>query len=262
MQHLIKVLGLNLRNKIIKEFEYKLNFFSGLIIEAFYLASIIIFFAVVFGHIDAVKNWTLYEIIIYSIITDVSSTLMYLFGFWIDSEILEGNLVNYLTKPVSEFVFYVQFNLLNAIFILLDLIVISFVSFKYIETITLFSLILGIILFIASIPTILLPFLIIRSLAFWFGAVWQLDSAYRSLIFNLEKYPINIFHKYALTFFVIITPAGYLHWYIPTAMLLNKISINYGLLMLLIIIVLDIILFILFLFIYKKGLKQYEGFGG
>jgi len=65
-----------------------------------------------------------------------------------------------------------------------------------------------------------------------------------------------------LTIFIVITPAGYLHWYILTAMLLGKISLSYGLLMLIAIVGTNMLLLGLFLIIYKKGLRKYEGFGG
>jgi ABC-type uncharacterized transport system permease subunit len=107
---------------------------------------------------------------------------------------------------------------------------------------------------------ILLPILIIRSFSFWVGDISAVESAYKSIMYSFQRTPIKVLSKIFFIIFVSITPMGYLHWYLTLVILIGKVSYSWMLWMWLVIIVLDVLMWFIFRFVYKRGLRRYEGF--
>jgi ABC-type uncharacterized transport system permease subunit len=144
----------------------------------------------------------------------------------------------------------------------MNIIVLISCYFSFDYNSTAFSIIFAIIYFILTWPLLLLPIFIIRTLAFWFGEIWEIEQMFRMTISSFERIPIIVLQRIFFIVFIIITPIGYLNWYMSAAVLLNKVTYVYALEMLAIAIISEIVLYIIFIKLYKKGLKKYEGFGG
>jgi ABC-type uncharacterized transport system permease subunit len=259
---ILKVLWIRFLNQLRTELEYKANLGSAFIIETIYALFTFFYLGVIFSFVITINGWVLNDYIVYFLIANFSISIFDFAKPTIDDDIIEGELTNYLLRPISEFVFYPYLKISQLIFTLVHFILLVSFSLIYLNNIATINVLFSIILFICSLPILFLPQLMIRTLAFWFGRVKSLKNAYGSLIDNFDTIPITVISKAFFILLVILTPVSYLNWYIPTAMFLGKISLSYGLLMLIMIIGVDLLLLGLFLIIYKKGLKQYEGFGG
>jgi len=249
-------------NNVRTQWEYKSNIIGAVAVELIYFITIIAFFGVIFQLAPKIAGWNMYEFLLYFAIASISNSLSHFLGLWIDWDIIEGHLINHLTRPISEFVFYFELNVIDLVFLFLDTMLAIILTIVFIPNLPLLNVLFGIFLFIISFPLIEIPFAIVRTLAFWHGRVYNLIEMYASFLYNFERIPVAVLTKFFMVFFIAITPAGYLHWYIPTAMILGKITLGYGLLMLVAIIGSDLLLLGIFLLVYKKGLSKYEGFGG
>jgi ABC-type uncharacterized transport system permease subunit len=262
MNHILKVIWLKLKNNMIKDWEYKTNLISAVAVQIVFLGVQLAFLGVIFIYVTEIQGWSLLDLFIYILVADASIMILFVLGLYFDDEVIYGTLNEKLVRPISEFVLYLQLDISTIIFFIGSIVSITIIAFVYPVNITIISSLFSILTLIITFPILILPFLIIRSFSFWRGKVENIENLLRGMTQSFDNVPVIILDKFFLTLFIIITPAGYFHWYLTTAILLNKISYLFAFEMLGIAIIIDIVLFWIFIKIYKKGLSRYEGFGG
>lgn len=257
-----RILWLHFRNKLITQWEYKTNILAFIAITIAWIFVQIIFLKVIFGFAPSIAGWAFNDMVIYLIVVDISVNFWFFLGLHFDYDVVSGKLVTFLTKPVNEFLFYIGFDVSLFVFLISDIALL--IGFALIQNIGLSftNTLLAIIFFAISFPIVLLPILIIKSLSFWYGFISGIEQIYRALLFPFDRFPVTVLNKFFFFIFLVVTPAGYFHWYFSTAILLGKIPFGLMLENAGVVLLIDLGLYLLFRFIYKRGLRRYEGFGG
>jgi len=253
-----------LKSSFLTTWEYKTDFYASIIIQIVYFAMMFLFFNIIFGYISALAGWKLGEIMLLIFMNDIGLSIFSATGLRYYSEyIITGQLNTKLLKPANTLFLIAVEHIVMAeiLFAIMDIIFAIIAVFVFNLPITFWSCTLGIFQFIISFPLLIFPYLLINTLAFFIGDTEGLHSIYNSLIFSTREYPMSIFNKIFLIFFSIIAPGTLLHLFFPTAIMLNKISTFWIIGGIALTIILDIITLSLFYWLFKKGLKKYEGVG-
>ena len=238
--------------------EFKANFIGSLLVDAVFYGSHFFFFHIIFSFVNELGVFSSKDVQIFLVITFLSDTFyMLLFSgnlFNLNKMIVRGDLDFVLLKPI------------NAQFM---------ISFRYVKSYTLVSLIILILLFIkmiySSSQDIQLINIITFIISFFLGlSIWySFDFIIGCISFWAKNFTVGgwLSHeimKFSLrpdsiytgflrrTLFTIIPMA--LIMSIPTRMLLYEISVYYLLLQ----IIVSIIFLSLTRIVWHRGLKRYE----
>ena len=255
-----EIFFLQFKRAFLIQWEYKTNFLFFFLMQSLYFATKLAVLFVIFSYVPDIIGLTFYDLVMYTLIADVSGRLVHGSGLWIDDEVIKGNLNCLLIRPVNELFLMFVPNIINLLFVVTDLIIFVILICIFPVQISVLSVCLAVITFLISFPLTLIPLLIIRSFSFWVGNIFAIESAYKSVGYSFQNYPIKILSKVFFMVFVAITPMGYLHWYLTLVILVGKVSYSWMLWMWLLIIVLDVFMWFVFRFVYKRGLRRYEGF--
>ena len=253
-----------LKSSFLTAWEYKTDFYASIIIQIVYLAMMFLFYTVIFRFIPGLVGWNIGELMLLIFMNDIGLSLFGATGLRHFGEyIITGQLNTKLVKPANTLFLIAieQITMAEIIFAIMDVIFVIIAAFIFNLPITFWSAILGGIQFIISFPILIFPYLLINTLAFFFGDTEGVYSMYNSIIFTSREYPMSIFNKIFLVLFSVIAPGMLLHLFLPAVILLNKISLEWALITIAGTIVLDIITLYIFYWLFKKGLKKYEGVG-
>src|SRR3954453_7110560 len=64
MRRYLEIWGIMLRNSLIRELSFKVNFILWLIVELLWFCGQIVFFGIIFGQVDRIGDWTQWEVIL------------------------------------------------------------------------------------------------------------------------------------------------------------------------------------------------------
>src|SRR4051812_15574625 len=64
MRRYLEIWGIMLRNSLIRELSFKINFILWLIVEVLWFCGQIIFFGIIFGQIDHIGDWSKWEVVL------------------------------------------------------------------------------------------------------------------------------------------------------------------------------------------------------
>ena len=64
MRRYIDIYSIMLRNSLIRELSFKANFLLWMIVEVLWFVGQIVFFSIIFGNVDHIKDWTKWEVIL------------------------------------------------------------------------------------------------------------------------------------------------------------------------------------------------------
>lgn len=260
----LTITGKALKSSFLTAWEYKTDFYASIIIQFVYFGILFLFYNIIFTHITALSGWGLGELMLLVFMNDIGLSIFGATGLRHYGEyIISGQLNTKLLKPCSTLFLIAieQITMAEILFAIMDIIFAIIVIIIFNLQITFLSTTLGLIQFIVSFPLLIFPYLVINALAFFFGDTEGLYSMYNSIIFSMREYPMNVLNKLFMIIFSVIAPGTLLHLFLPTVILLNKISIKWTILIILGTIILDIITLYLFYLLFKKGLKSYEGVG-
>lgn len=183
----------------------------------------------------------------------------------IASEILQGDIINKILKPVSFFKYYFSRDLIdklvNLLFSLVEvsLIMILLKPALYSQTNALVYLLFFVLLTIGTLISFFIN-LSLSFLGFWTTEVWAPRFIYFILIMFLSGsyFPLDILPK-SIYYFFLATPFPYLY-YLPAQIYLKGLTPDLFLeiIMSLVWILLS---YALAKFLWQKGLKSYSGYG-
>src|SRR3954464_2260821 len=64
MRRYLEIWGIMLRNSLIRELSFKVNFILWLIVEVLWFCGQIVFFGIIFGQVDHIGDWSQWEVIL------------------------------------------------------------------------------------------------------------------------------------------------------------------------------------------------------
>lgn len=259
-----KVANISLQNNI----EYRWNFFINLIFSFIPFLANIMLWICIYGHNGEAFGFTLKEMLTYYfVILIVENLITNTTTYEVAKDIRLGDISKYLIKPINymgyNFMKAVPKNLLFIVFGGIPLIILGFFLRGYL---TIKISVLNISCFVlALVIGYLINFLLnylLSILAFFFSEVNSMFVAIDVLkgIITGKLFPISIVPK-MLYNFLMITPFQFTA-YLPTVILLDKLSVNEVYKNLIIGTLWVILLFVLSKVMWKKGLRKYSAFGG
>ncbi len=253
-----------LTQSFMNAWEYRTDFYSSIIVQLAYMATIFVTVYTIFQFVPFLNGWSIGEILIFAFLTDVSSSLFFSSGYKnLIEYVTSGELNLLLIKPVNTIFLLGAYSIgiIDLLFSIFGIVAVFIVAIYYSLNITALSAILATIQVIISIPIFAIPLIMIMCLAFYWGDVNNLYGLYQSINFSFKDYPVTIMGKFVITIFAFLSPAVLVSWVIPTMILLNKLSWQWSLFFIGSTILLDIILFILLKRFFYRALRRYEGFG-
>lgn len=247
-------------------FTYRLSFILWRLRNVFNLLLIFFLWSGVFGSKQIIFNYTHEKIISYILLLNITSALVLSSRTTdIANDILSGNIINYLLKPISFFKTFISRELadktINIIFSIIEVILLMIVlkPTLFIQT----NLINYFVFFIAILIGGAIAFFINLSLsfiAFWTSEVWAPRFIYFILINFLAGsfFPLDILPQPIYNFFL-LTPFPYLI-FLPIKIYLNGLTQEL-LTPLIIGTCWSIILYYFSRMFWLKGIKQFSFYG-
>jgi ABC-type uncharacterized transport system permease subunit len=266
MKKIIKIIMRYIICNFKKDMEYRYTFILQFVIGLVALFISLLFWKVLFLNMRQFEGWNLSSVILLHYYSEIFLELFitFLIGaheFW--SPINRGTLDIYLIRPIDPRLAYLAKNF--TIIPLINLVIKSFIILPILFLY--FKLDINIFKFIFSIITIMLVSCIIgitqitfSSIAFWWGRVDALDKIL-DMIFEFFRYPLTVLPYWIRSLLTIAIPIIFASTY-PALFTLQKMSNMLYLKNILILIIVGIVWLAIHNFIWKKGLKRYESYGG
>ncbi len=247
-------------------FTYRLSFILWRIRNVFNLIFIYFFFFIVFTNQVSAFSYTQEKLLTYILITSLLSSLVLLTRTAdLSGDILSGDIIHHLLKPISFFKFIISREfadkLLNLFFTAVEISILFLILKPHIFiqsnpiTYLLFlsSIVIGgIISFLISLN--------ISFIAFWSSEIWAPRWIYSIFIWFLAGsfFPLDILPK-SVYKILLLTPFPYLI-FLPSKLYLDGFSINY-MFPIAISIIWCFVLFFMTKKIWEKGIKNYNAYG-
>jgi ABC-2 type transport system permease protein len=260
----LRILWKSFKVSFLTTWEYKIDFYSTIIMQLLYFVIQFVFLGIIFGHINSLKGWTYGDILFLILLNDLGLTLYEVTGIHgIFYTVITGFLNTKLVKPRNTFFLLAveELNMPQIFFAICDIVLLIFVVFYFGLSIGILQFVIGIILFIVALPLLIFPIMYINTLSFFIGETEGIIGVYTSMVWSMKEYPLSIFNKFFIILFSILSPGIFLFLFLPSAILLGKISISWGIWGILLSLALDFIGAYIFSKFFKFGLKRYEGFG-
>lgn len=200
MRRYFRLLNELFRVSLIREMEFRGNFFIQFILELFWIAIQLFTITIFFTFTDEIIGWSKYEVIflfgIYRLIKGIFDFAFYENLFSLSETINKGELDYLLTRPVNT-LFLVSFQTmtytqLSEVIISLSISMYAYLQLNiqvawYLWIIFIISVFIGLLIYYCLI-------LLFSTLAFFTTRLTAL-SAYQDIIKHLLRYPIDIFRS-------------------------------------------------------------------
>lgn len=243
--------------------EYKSSFYIFLAHQVVTIAVWLTFWKVLLGKIGDLGSWDFPRMVLLTGFVAINGGLWLTFvAIWrLPREILTGQLNSHLIKPVHPFLHFLcrQLNLRSLPRLLIGVGMVTVALRYYNVDFTAGRLVLAGVISALSFLTTFLPFATICLAAFWIGRAEFLRDLFIEL-FIFQNYPLSEFPNAFIFVFSLLIPLIFAGT-IPV-LVLTTLSIEQSLLLLAGLILLIIGQFALFGFLWKRGLRRYESFGG
>jgi ABC-2 type transport system permease protein len=242
---------------LITAFQYRLDFAAGLIINIISSAMLIIFYIIVFTHVEQLNGWTLDHMMVltgsYIIVNSLYIGLIFHGLSRLPKFILEGQLDQLLTQPISPRLQIVLGeidigSLLSAFF---GIGIVFYYTEKLQIQIDVFLILNYAIAILCSQLFLYRSLYFLMSLAFWMGKIDELRDWF-SLLIDFGNRPKFIYPKILFFVFSWLIPI-FLVANVPAEIILNKSNIKLHILSFLSLIP----IFLLSEFVWHRGLKIY-----
>src|SRR5436190_86004 len=106
MRRYLRIWGIRMRNSLIRELSFKVNFLLWMIVEILWFCGQILFFGIIFGQVDHIGDWSKWEVILLLGTHQIVAQLFQAFFFVNISEIPElvrtGKLDSLLVLPIDS----------------------------------------------------------------------------------------------------------------------------------------------------------------
>src|SRR3954464_12701493 len=106
MRRYFEIWGIMLRNSLIRELSFKINFILWMVVEVLWFCGQVAFFSIIFGQVDRIGDWTKWEVILLIGTHQMIAQLFQAFFFVNVSNIPElvrtGKLDSLLALPIDS----------------------------------------------------------------------------------------------------------------------------------------------------------------
>ena len=219
-----------IKNAVIKESMFRVNFLSHTIAELIHVSIGILGLHIIFGQITSLAGWNYHEILLLYGIASIIRGLY--FGPFIQNmgqlmkHINKGTLDFVLLKPISS-QFYVSTRKIR-LFSITPLLSGAWIAFLSIDMLNiapkLSTVVFSLVLIIVSVFLCYAMWFISVIPAIWFPQVRELHEIFISL-YSFSRYPPEIFSKSAARFFTYVIPLLVIA-VIPTKVILGKSTLS------------------------------------
>lgn len=248
-----------------KDMQYRFNFFARIISNALMLVFLFFFWIKIYSEGNQISGYNLKDILTYYFIVTIFTFWLFRdLGWIISDEIREGEVKNFLLKPVSYFLnhFFQYIAVLFAHFIHYGPIIFIacfFLRKYFIYPSNFIQWVFFILSFSLAVALYFLIYYIMGLTSFWFGMIQGLNYGFQVLVGFMEgKFlPLNLLPSWFMKVNVFL-PFQYM-LYEPASIFLNKITFNWQSLLSPFIWV--IVLVFLSRFLWQKGIRKYESYG-
>ncbi len=245
---------------------YKLHYFVTLLSMPISLLIYYFLWSSIYTYMDVeiIRGFTLGQMITYYVMSMIVGSLTWSnVDEWIEENVISGEMVASLLKPMSFMSWNMYFNVgLNTLAILIEIIPVLVLGFLFgLIYVSFWNTILAVIsVFFAAIIYFLISYIVGLS-AFWLKRISGLRRVKRVTLAFLSgsMIPLTFFPLTIQTVFKYL-PFQYVR-YVPISIYLGNYTINYSLLMILISIVWVVVLYLLSYFIWIKAFKKFAGAG-
>ena len=258
MKKHIGIMLIYLRNSIMNQMEYRINFISSILLEIAYFFVKLTYVFVVVSTQMTIGDLGPYHIVTFIGVFTTFTGIFCLFSpgiFSFSNKVYSGELDYFITKPVSLLVIssLCQHNIGNTIAdVTSGAALIIWGLSKTKEMITVSALALGILLMLYSVVIAYFLFLLPQLLSFWILKVNKMSGLLWSL-YDFNNMPMIIYPKslqmffiYIIPIFLLTNPTGYAFLgRFKAWMLLSMVGVN-------------IVLCGVFYLMWKKGLRRYH----
>lgn len=106
MRRYIEIYSIMLRNSLIREMSFKANFVLWMVVEVLWFCGQIVFFSIIFGHVDRIGDWTKWEVVLligtHQIIAQLFQAFFFVNVANIPELVRTGKLDSLLALPVDS----------------------------------------------------------------------------------------------------------------------------------------------------------------
>ena len=259
----IHLLPQYIRLALSREAEYKVSFYTFMLNQVVSIAIWLIFWKVLISRIGdfGMWNYPLMVLLTGFVAINAGLWLTFIFIWRVPGEILSGNLNSHLIKPVHPFLHMIcrRLNLRSLPRIIIGIGIIIFALTAYDIPYSPLSLLLAALTSILSFLAVFMPLAMIGLSAFWIGRAEFLRDLFVEL-FVFQNYPLTEFPNPFIFFFTLVIPVIF-SGTVPV-LILRSAAISKTLIWLPILLAIIVVQLFLFNFIWNKGLRRYESFGG
>ncbi len=240
--------------------EYKLDFIFNLLSVFIWVGTGLFNILILFTNIKTFDGWNLFEVCLLYGMWSLTFAIYNVFGSGIldiENNIISGTMDIMLIKPISPLfqIIVSKINTMGLGFLSFGIVIIVISSIRLDIEWNIFKICYLIFMVLVGGGLIFATYLILASLSFWF---LKSNSAIKIGydIHKFSQYPLSIYGKGIKIILSFILPYAFTNYY-PIAFLLGKVNTIYGLISPLV----CILGIIISIYIWKLGLKNYEGCG-
>ena len=217
MRRYLEIWGIMLRNSLIRELSFKVNFILWMIVEVLWFCGQIIFFSIIFGQVNEIGGWTKWEVILLIGTHQMIAQLFQAFFFVNVANIPElvrtGRLDSLLSLPIdSQFaVSTKQFGLDSVLNAILGgiIVIVALTKLAVVPTLSMIGLYLVAIGFGVAVHYSIM--LTLAAISFWVVRAQGLVYGYFNFL-QIARYPDVIFPRVFRLIF---------GWFIPVIIVAN-----------------------------------------
>jgi len=246
-----------------REAEYKAGFYTFIVNQVIGMGIWLVFWRVILNRIGNFGSWNFPLVVVLSGFVGMNFGIWFTFSrIWrLPSEILTGSLNSHLLKPVHPFLHMLLkgMNLRSIPRICIGLGILIFGLVHYDLSYTPVRLVIAALTSILSFLATFIPFATVCLLAFWIGRAEFLRDLFIEL-FMFRRYPLSEFPNAFIMVFTFIMPLLF-SGTVPV-LVLTRFTVTKSLLLLGLLVAIISVQLSFFIFLWRRGLKRYESFGG
>lgn len=250
-------------NALKRHVEYKVAFWTFIIVQLLGLASWLIFWKVLLDRVGTFGSFDLpMMVLLMGFLNFHMGVWFFVINIWsLPEKILDGSFSEYLTRPLHPLLHYLgrNLNLTNIFRIIIGLGLVFFALFYFDIQASPINLALAFLISFLAVPATLLPFITLCLSAFWIGKADFLRDLAGEL-FVYENYPLTEFPTAFRRIFTYIYPLAF-SGAIP-ALIAIELSFFRGIEVLFVLSLIVAIQLTIFNIVWRKGLRRYESHGG
>jgi ABC-2 type transport system permease protein len=224
----LRLLGIFYKNSILKELEYRVNFFSNAFMSVFWLVWGIIGISIFFLYRNTMGDWSFPEVLIvvglFTFFNGVMETLLRPNVGAVIEQVRDGTFDFVLTKPVnSQFIASLRTIVVwRLVDVGIGIIVIIYALGQLHVTPTPIQIVFFIVMLASGTAIVYSIWLVMVSLSFWFVKIDNITELFYAF-YEAGRYPVTIYRGVVRVLLTFIVPIAFVTTF-PASALLGRID--------------------------------------